>query len=168
MFVSRIKMSFYQFLKKIFPNAVIILSAFFTTLFNAVIRKLHLNLLASSKAFLCVSLDRSNHRKCFIKDVPKNSVKFTGKIPASEFAKFLRTPFITEHTVFYNDQFCLNLVLLSKLRKQPLEVFCKKAVLRNFTKFTGKHLHQSLFFNKVAGLSPAALLKKRLCHRCFL
>ena len=32
------------------------------------------------------------------------------------------------------------------------EVFCKKGVLRNFTKFTGKHLRQSLFFNKVAGL----------------
>ena len=31
------------------------------------------------------------------------------------------------------------------------EVFCKKGVLRNFTKFTGKHLCQSLFFNKVAG-----------------
>ena len=27
----------------------------------------------------------------------------------------------------------------------------KKVVLRNFTKFTGKHLCQSLFFNKVAG-----------------
>ena len=27
----------------------------------------------------------------------------------------------------------------------------KKAVLRNFAKFTGKHLCQSLFFNKVAG-----------------
>ena len=26
------------------------------------------------------------------------------------------------------------------LHKQPPEVFCKKAVLRNFTKFTGKHL----------------------------
>ena len=37
------------------------------------------------------------------------------------------------------------------------EVFCKKSVLRNFTKFTGKHLCQSLFFNKVAGLR----------HRCF-
>ena len=32
----------------------------------------------------------------------------------------------------------------------------KKDVLRNFTKFTGKHLHQSLFFNKVAGLRPEA------------
>ena len=30
----------------------------------------------------------------------------------------------------------------------------KKGVLRNFTKFTGKHLCQSLFFNKVAGLRP--------------
>ena len=30
-------------------------------------------------------------------------------------------------------------------------VFCKKGILRNFAKFTGKHLRQSLFFNKVAG-----------------
>ena len=29
-------------------------------------------------------------------------------------------------------------------------MFCKKGVLRNFTKFTGKQLWQSLFFNKVA------------------
>ena len=29
------------------------------------------------------------------------------------------------------------------------------------------YLCQSLFFNKVAGLRPAALLKKRLWHRCF-
>ena len=27
-------------------------------------------------------------------------------------------------------------------------MFCKKGVLRNFTKFTGKHLCQSLFLNK--------------------
>ena len=31
-----------------------------------------------------------------------------------------------------------------------------KGVLRNFAKFTGKHLCQSLFFNKVAGLRPPA------------
>ena len=30
------------------------------------------------------------------------------------------------------------------------EVFCKEGVLRNFKKFTGKRLCQSLFFNKVA------------------
>ena len=40
------------------------------------------------------------------------------------------------------------------------QVFCKKGVLKRFAKFTGKHLCQSLFFNKVAGLRPAALLKK--------
>ena len=43
----------------------------------------------------------------------------------------------------------------------------RKDVLRNFEKFTGKHLCQSLFFNKVVGLRPATLLKKRLWHRCF-
>ena len=43
----------------------------------------------------------------------------------------------------------------------------KKGVLRNFTKFTGKHLCQSLFFNKVAGVTLVTLLKKRLWHRCF-
>ena len=39
------------------------------------------------------------------------------------------------------------------------KMFCKKGVLRNFVKFTGKHLCQSLFFDKVAGL--------RLWHRWF-
>ena len=32
-----------------------------------------------------------------------------------------------------------------------------RVVLRNFTKFTGKHLCQSLFFNKVAGLGTGVL-----------
>ena len=36
-----------------------------------------------------------------------------------------------------------------------------------FAKFTGKHLCQSFFFNKVADLRPETLLKKRLWHRCF-
>ena len=54
-----------------------------------------------------------------------------------------------------------------ELTEAATEVFYVKGVLRNFTKFTGKHLCQSLFFNKVAGLRPATLLKKRLWHRCF-
>ena len=41
---------------------------------------------------------------------------------------------------------------LASTQKQS-EVFCKKGILRNFAKFTGKH--------------PATLLKKRLWHRCF-
>ena len=39
-------------------------------------------------------------------------------------------------------------------QKQPPEEFLKKGVLRNFAKFTGKHLCQSLFFNEVTGLRP--------------
>ena len=53
-------------------------------------------------------------------------------------------------------------------RSSRLEVFCKKGVLKNFAKFSGKHLCQGLFFNKVAGLRPASLLiKKGLWHRYF-
>ena len=33
-------------------------------------------------------------------------------------------------------------------QKQPAEVFCKKDVLRNFAKFTRKHLCWSLYFDK--------------------
>ena len=47
------------------------------------------------------------------------------------------------------------------VRSSRLEVFCKKSVLKNFTKFTGKHPCQSLLFNKVAGLRPKTLLKKK-------
>ena len=43
----------------------------------------------------------------------------------------------------------------------------KEDVLRNLVKFTGKHLCQILFLNKVAGLRPETLLKKRLWHRRF-
>ena len=42
-----------------------------------------------------------------------------------------------------------------------------KKVFLEISQVTGKYLCQSLFFNKVAGLRPASLLKKRLWHRCF-
>ena len=38
-------------------------------------------------------------------------------------------------------------------RSSRPEEFCKKGLLRNFAKFTGKHLCQSLF-DKVTGLRP--------------
>ena len=57
--------------------------------------------------------------------------------------------------------------MLQKYRSSRLEVFCRKGVLRNFEKFTGKHLCQSFLFNKVAGLRTATLLKKRFWYRCF-
>ena len=49
--------------------------------------------------------------------------------------------------------------IITKFKKQPPEVFCKKCVNRNFAKFTGKHQCQ--------GLPPATLLKKRLWRRFF-
>ena len=47
-------------------------------------------------------------------------------------------------------------------------VFHKKAVLKNFALFTGKHLCWNLCFNKNAGLQAWSFIKKRLQHRCFL
>ena len=49
----------------------------------------------------------------------------------------------------FNINFCLDSMSLSTVAKSSRpDVFCKKGVLRNFAKFTGKHLYQSLFFNK--------------------
>ena len=58
-------------------------------------------------------------------------------------------------------------LVFNAIRSSCAEVFCKNGALRNFAKLTGKHLCQSLFFNKVADLTPATLLKRRLWHRCF-
>ena len=53
-------------------------------------------------------------------------------------------------------------------RNSRPDVFCKKGVLRNFAKFIEKHLCQSLYFNKVAGLSSTLvpfpkILKETSC-----
>ena len=50
-------------------------------------------------------------------------------------------------------------------RNSRPEVPYKKGVLKNFIKFTGKHLCESLFFDKVTGLRFATLLKTRLFLR---
>ena len=47
---------------------------------------------------------------------------------------------------------CLQVFCDETLSRSSSEVFCKRDVLKNFTKFTGKHLCQSLFLNEVAGL----------------
>ena len=69
--------------------------------------------------------------------------------------------FVFMHPFFY----CLNtLGHINCLIKNELirEVFRKKGILVNFAKLTGKVLCQSIFFNKIASLRPATLLKKRL------
>ena len=50
-----------------------------------------------------------------------------------------------------------------RTRSSRPEVFCKKSVLRKFSKLTGRHLCQILFLIK----KRLSLLKKRLQHRCF-
>ena len=62
----------------------------------------------------------------------------------------------------------------SKVQKQPFTLFYKILVFKNFTKFTRKHRCWSILlislewlFNKVEGLRPANLLKKKLQHRYF-
>ena len=65
-------------------------------------------------------------------------------------------------TVSYTASVLNNLDVTIQSSSSGPEVFCKKGVFRNFIKFTGKHLCQSLFFNKIAGLRPQTLFKKRL------
>ena len=47
-------------------------------------------------------------------------------------------------------------------RSSRPEVFCKKGVLENVAKSTGKHLYQSLFFNKVADLNLRLYKKAKI------
>ena len=49
-------------------------------------------------------------------------------------------------------------------QKQPPEVFFKKGALKNFAKFTGKHLCRGLFFNKVAGGACNFIKKETLAQ----
>ena len=50
------------------------------------------------------------------------------------------------------------------IQKQPLELFCKKTVLKSFAIFTGKHLCWILLLIKLKACNS---IKKRLQHRCF-
>ena len=44
----------------------------------------------------------------------------------------------------------------------------KKAILKHFVIFTGKHLCMGLLFNKVAGHQTCSFIKKRVQHRYYL
>ena len=64
---------------------------------------------------------------------------------------------------------CINRWFIGVYRSSRLDVFCRKIVLRNFAKFTGKHLCQGVFFDKVAGLRPKAckFIKKEILVQGF-
>ena len=58
--------------------------------------------------------------------------------------------------------------ILLKINQQLTEIVVqrcsvKKGVLKNFAKFTGKHLCESLFFNKAAGLRFFGFSKVNRC-----
>ena len=48
------------------------------------------------------------------------------------------------------------------LKSNCLEVFCKKAVPRNFAKFTAKYLCQSFFLIKIKRRKKSQMLKKKV------
>ena len=88
---------------------------------------------------------------------------------------------ISKYRNKYNQNYPL-LLLLAISRKRWTLIFRKypttrsshgtcsvrKGVFRNFIKFTGKDLYQSLFFNKVAGHKLATLLKGNFGTDVFL
>ena len=56
------------------------------------------------------------------------------------------------------------LMQYSQIQKQPPEVFRKRRYSWNFSKFIGKHLCWSVFFNKAAGFRPETVFKKTPAH----
>ena len=67
----------------------------------------------------------------------------------------------------YEECLGVHLYLVELHRSSNRRCFKKKVALKNFAKFTGKHLCQSLFSIKVAGLRIPTLLKKRLWYMRF-
>ena len=55
-------------------------------------------------------------------------------------------------------------VMSNNLKSNHWGCSVKKALLRNFAKLTGKHLYQSLFFNKATGLRPAEVFSYEFCE----
>ena len=79
----------------------------------------------------------------------------------------LNTPLSHKMSIYYyNTDVCKD---PSDYRTSRPDLFCEEDIFRNFAKFTGKHLWQSLLFNKVADLRVQAckFIKKRLWHWCF-
>ena len=78
-----------------------------------------------------------------------------------------KAPFIIRKNGWSSTSMGKACFIVNTVRSSLRRCSAKKGVLRNFTKFTRRHLCQSLIFNNVAGLRPATLLKKGLWHKCF-
>ena len=102
---------------------------------------------------------------------------YNSRIPMINNAKFSGYYFYMNMNIYGDFRICIRVPLNIRSSHQRRSI--KEGVLRNFLKFTGKHLAQvfscefceisknSLFFNKVAGLGPTTLSKKRPWHRRF-
>ena len=68
----------------------------------------------------------------------------------------LGNPFLVPSLCKLNHISVCFIQISTKSKSSHQRCSAKKGVLKNFTKFTGKHLRQSLFFNKVAGAETLA------------
>ena len=103
------------------------------------------------------------------KGVLRNFTKFTGKhlcqsLFFSKVAVSFLVKFQAERLLLTRD---LQKTVCISFKSILWQVFYKIDVLRIYTTFTGKNLRPTVFFNKVAGLKAATLLKKWFRHRCF-
>ena len=94
----------------------------------------------------------------------KNLFDFSCSYIIFFFAKDYGSVYLCSFITFYVLKILMGLISEAVVQRCSV----KKCVLRNFTKFPGKHLCQSHFFDKVAGLRSPTLFKKRLWHRCFV
>ena len=74
-------------------------------------------------------------------------------LSVGEFWRFMVTLTLLNEilSAWYTVVSCIKELMMINRSSRP-KVFCEKGVLRNFVKFTGKYLCQSLFFNKASGL----------------
>ena len=121
---------------------------------------------------------RSSRPEVFCrKGVLRNFAKFTGKnlcqglffnnVAGLTLASDENIQYLHKLFVYLKSPILWLIPYYESSRSSRPEVFCRKGVLRNFAKFTGKNLCEGLFSNNVAGLTLATLLKKGLWHRCF-
>ena len=77
-----------------------------------------------------------------------SQVPVTDSLDSHTFLHIMNTSGVKNRPVFKNFVF----EKVENIRSNHQRCSVRKGVLRNFAKLTGKHLCQSLFFNKIAGL----------------
>ena len=116
------------------------------------------NVLTSKIYFYIFQLKSEIKEKCFVRYTKTNFI-LINKLVVRKMNSLRKKPAYENQTTD-TTEIDLNYLFSSfrwwYSRSSHPEAFCKKVVLRNFAKFTRKHLFQSLFFNNVAGLRPLA------------